>query len=148
MLNNSPWSPASRNAARLLGDLVTVAPGQTHREPRVVDATLGLPGTAPPVGLLVRVGDDQRAEAGGDDLGSVTAFGRAMFGQDLELVANHREIAEAVPHVGVTSGQPERLPLAAAADEDRRSAGPDGLRHVDRAVDVVHACRARSTPAA
>ena len=66
----APGAPRRGTLVACSATSVTVAPGQTHREPRVVDAALCLPGTPPPVGLLVRVRDDQRAEAGRDDLGS------------------------------------------------------------------------------
>jgi hypothetical protein len=51
-------------------------------------------------------------------------------------VADRRGIAEPVPQVGVARGEAERLPLAATADQDLRSAGLDRLRHVPGAVHV------------
>ena len=51
-------------------------------------------------------------------------------------MADHRGVAEPVPHIGVARGEAERLPLAAPADQDPRSCGLDRLRHVPRAVDV------------
>ena len=51
-------------------------------------------------------------------------------------MADRRGVAEPVPHIGVARGEAERLPLAAAADQDPRSSGLDRLRHVPRAVDA------------
>jgi hypothetical protein len=57
-----------------------------------------------------------------------------VLAQDLELVVDGRGIAEPVPQVGVARGEAERLPLAATADQDLRSAGLDRLRHVPGTV--------------
>src|SRR3954468_19838338 len=123
--------------ARLLGDLRPIAPGQPHGKAVVAHTAFGLPLSPAAVGFLVGVRDDQGAKARGEDVGAVSSLGRAVLGQDVQFVADHRDVAEPVPHVGVPGGEPERLALAAPADEDRWTAGANGLGHVVGAFDVM-----------
>ena len=87
--------------------------------------------------FLLRRGDEQRAQAGLRDLGRIAPDVRAVIRQHLDLVADRVGIAEPVPHVRVLRHQPERLLLAAAADQDLRSARLHRLRDVVRVLDVV-----------
>ena len=93
--------------------------------------------------LLRGLDEHQRAQPGRGDLlvGAVDVL--AVPAQDLELVTDRVGAAEQVAHVGVLGDEPERLLLAAAADEDRWPARPHRSRHVLRSFDPVVATRER-----
>ena len=78
------------------------------------------------------------------DLGRVAADLLAVAAQDLDLVSGGSGIDVGdVPHVGVAGDGPQRLLLAAAADDDREM-GLDGWRVVADALGVVVRRRAPS----
>src|SRR3954447_7085802 len=78
------------------------------------------------------------------DLVRVPAHALAVRPEDLVLAVDPGRTAEDVAAVGVLSHQPERLPLAAAADHDRDAWPGDRLRRVQEPcrVDVVAVERA------
>ena len=74
------------------------------------------------------------------DLRRVAADRLAVLAQDLVLVVDPDRVAEHVARVGVLGHEAERLPLAAAADHDRRVGPRDRLRRVEQAARVDVAC--------
>ena len=74
------------------------------------------------------------------DLVGVAADRLAVLAQDLVLVVDPLRVAEDVARVGVLRDEPERLPLAAAADHDRRAGPRDRLRRVEQPASRGRAC--------
>ena len=84
---------------------------------------------------------------GDGDRRRVAPLGRAVLAQDRELVAHRVRVAEHVAGVGVPGDEPQRAPLARAADEDRdallqRPRIADGLLHGDRPALEARSARA------
>src|SRR5215468_7000490 len=72
------------------------------------------------------------------DLVVVAALVRAMLAEHAELARRLLDVAgEDVARVGVPGHQPQRLLLARAADQDRRTRAAQHLRRVERAGQVV-----------
>ena len=84
----------------------------------------------------MRARDVHRAHPGLGDLGRVAADVLAVALEHAEQVLDALDVAEQVRAVGVLGHEPQRLALAAAADQDRDVAA-DRLRVVERAVDAV-----------
>ena len=77
-------------------------------------------------------------ERGALDLGGVAAHVGAVAVEHVDLVLHLVGVeAEEVAGVGVLRDQAQRLALAAAADQDRRAAGPDRRRDADRLGQAV-----------
>ena len=93
----------------------------------------------PGLGLLLRVGDDQRPQAGLGDLGRIAPEVAAVSFEDRELVADGVDITEQVACVRVLGDQTERELLTAAPHHDLRAARLDGAGEVQRTPDVM--CR-------
>jgi len=68
----------------------------------------------PGLGLLLRVGDDQRPQPGLRDLGRIASDVAAVPLEDRELVADGVDVAEQVARVRVLRDQAERALLSAA----------------------------------
>src|SRR5207245_9942338 len=87
--------------------------------------------------LGVALADDQAAEPCLDDGVRIAASRIAVPLQNVQLVADHGLVAKDVRHVRVLRHQLERALLATAADHDRRAVRLDGLRKVERAMNLV-----------
>ena len=109
------WTPASASARnRPTCSSTVAAPSCGRSSPGAIDRGLG--------------------QAGDGDLGRVAVDLGAVAVQDLDLAPDGLGVAEEVAGVGVPGHEPQRPPLARAADEDRHVLleGPgvaDRLRH-------------------
>ena len=134
------WSEAGDRRDDLTADDLKrpQAPDVRYRADGHVEAHVGQPGQ-----LIVDLGgalapfpDVEDEVAGLLDLVVVAALGVAVRPQDVELAAQVRP-GEQVARLGVAGDEPQRLPLAAAADHDRRMRLGDRLRPVQRSLQLV-----------
>ena len=114
------------------------APDARYRSDRHVEAHAGQPGQliVDLGGALAPLPDVEHEVTGLLDLVVVAALSVAVRPQDIELAGQVRP-GEQVARLRVAGDQSERLPLAAAADHDRRMRLGDRLRPVQRALKVV-----------
>src|ERR1044071_440961 len=107
------------HGAEALGDLVGRAQREDVAEPLGVELHPVRPGGEALLGFLARLGDRDRPQARARDLRRVASDVGAVRVENAHQVTGPLCVAEDVARVRMLRDETERLPLAAAADQDR-----------------------------